>query len=232
MASPQDRLDSFVDDWRKRRGKADPADREPADLATSSRPAAAPPASIPVLASRGTLDFRFGGRLSLDLVWTLAQRSWAPAELLATPQALGRWLVAARLLDQAPPVPVELLGQARVLREAIHRAVRARIARTALPADDVAVINQHARLLLLVPQLTAGAHITRAAAEPAAAALATIAWDAVDLVANADPRRLRECARPGCSLLFLDTSRPGRRQWCSMARCGTAVNSNRYRTRT
>jgi predicted RNA-binding Zn ribbon-like protein len=178
-----------------------------------------------------TLDFRFGGRLSLDLVWTLAQRSWAPAELLATPQALGRWLVATGLADQPPEVPEELLSQARVLREAIHRAVRARIAQTALPAADLAVINQQARQPPLVPQLTADGHIARGAAEPVAAALATIAWDAVDLIANADPGRLRECARPGCSLLFLDTSRPGRRQWCSMARCGSAVNSSRYRTR-
>jgi predicted RNA-binding Zn ribbon-like protein len=180
-------------------------------------------------APRGTLDFRFGGRLSLDLVWTLAQRSWAPAELLATPPALARWLVAAGLLDQAPPVPAELLSQARMLREAIHRAVRARVAQTALPAADLTVINQQAQQPPLVPQLTADGHLARTAAEPAAAALATVAWDAVDLVANADPGRLRECARSGCSLLFLDTSRPGRRQWCSMASCGSAVNSSRYR---
>jgi predicted RNA-binding Zn ribbon-like protein len=180
---------------------------------------------------RGTLDFRFGGRLSLDLVWTLAQRSWAPAELLATPQALGRWLVAVGLLDQPPAVPAELLDQARVLREAIYRAARARIGRAALPADDVTIINQKALLPPLVPQLAADGHIARTAAEPAAAALATIAWDAVDLLANADPSRLRECARPGCSLLFVDTSRPGQRQWCSMARCGSAVNSSRYRER-
>jgi predicted RNA-binding Zn ribbon-like protein len=180
---------------------------------------------------RGVLDFRFGGRVSLDLVWTLAQRSWAPAELLATPQALGRWLVAAGLLDQPPGVPVELLGQARELREAIHRAVRAHITPAGLPAEDVAVINQQARRPPLMPQLAPDGRITLAAAEPAAAALATIAWDAVDLLANADPHRLRECARPGCSLLFLDTSRPGRRRWCSMARCGSAVNSSRYRTR-
>jgi predicted RNA-binding Zn ribbon-like protein len=188
-------------------------------------------AAGPRTAPRGTLDFRFGGRLSLDLVWTLAQRSWAPAELLATPQALGRWLVAAGLLEQVPTVSAGVLGQARVLREAIHRAARARIAHTALPAEDIAAINQQARQPPLVPQITADGHIARDATEPAPAALATIAWDAVDLVANADPRRLRECARPGCSLLFLDTSRPGRRQWCSMARCGSAVNSSRYRTR-
>lgn len=190
-----------------------------------------PEATAPPTAPRGALGFRFGGRLSLDLVWTLAQRSWAPAELLATPQALGRWLVAAGLLDQPRAVPVELLGQARLLREAIHRAVRARIAQTVLPADDVAWINQQARQPPLIPQLTADNHMTRTAAQPAAAALATIAWDAVDLLANADPVRLRECARPGCSLLFLDTSRPGRRLWCSMARCGSAVNSSRYRAR-
>jgi predicted RNA-binding Zn ribbon-like protein len=188
-------------------------------------------AAAPQTAPRRILDFRFGGRLSLDLVWTLAQRSWAPAELLATPPALGRWLVAAGLLDQPPSVSVEVLDQARVLREAIHRVVRARIAQTALLADDIAVINQQAHQPPLVPQLTADGHVTRIASEPAVAALATIAWDAVDLVANADPGRLRECARPGCSLLFLDTSRPGRRQWCSMARCGSAVNSSRYRTR-
>jgi predicted RNA-binding Zn ribbon-like protein len=185
----------------------------------------------PAGAPRGALGFRFGGRLSLDLVWTLAQRSWAPAELLATPHALARWLAAAGLADQPPAIPPEVLGQARLLREAIHGAARARMAQTALPAQDVAVINQQARQPPLVPQLAADGRITRAAAEPATAALATIAWDAVDLLASVAPRRLRECARPGCSLLFLDASRPGRRQWCSMARCGSAVNSSRYRTR-
>jgi predicted RNA-binding Zn ribbon-like protein len=182
-------------------------------------------------APRGILDFRFGGRLSLDLVWTLAQRSWAPAELLATPQALGRWLVTAGLLDQTPGVPAGLLDQARVLREAIYRAASARSTQTPPATDDIAVINQQARQPPLTPQLAADGHITRAATEPAAAALATVAWDAIDLLGNADPSRLRECARPGCSLLFLDTSRPGRRQWCSMAKCGSAVNSSRYRTR-
>jgi predicted RNA-binding Zn ribbon-like protein len=190
-----------------------------------------PEAAAPAGAPRGALGFRFGGRLSLDLVWTLAQRSWAPAELLATPHALAQWLVAAGLSDQPPAVGPEVLGQARLLREAIHSAVRARIAHTALSSDDVAVINQQARQPPLVPQLTADGHLARAAADPAAAALATIAWDAVDLLASADPGRLRECARPGCSLLFLDTSRPGHRQWCSMARCGSAVNTSRYRTR-
>jgi predicted RNA-binding Zn ribbon-like protein len=185
------------------------------------------------------VDFRFSGRLCLDLVWTLAQRSWAPAELLATPQALGRWLVAAGLLDQAPPVPADLVDQARALREAVYRAVHARIAQAPLPADDVvplpaddvALINRQAQQSPLAPQLTPDGRVHLTAAEPVAAALATVARDAIDLLANADPHRLRECARPGCSLLFLDTSRPGQRQWCSMARCGSAVNSSRYRLR-
>lgn len=36
-----------------------------------------------------------------------------------------------------------------------------------------------------------------------------------------DWARIRTCAADDCSLVFLDTSRAGRRRWCSMATCGT-----------
>ena len=39
--------------------------------------------------------------------------------------------------------------------------------------------------------------------------------------------RVRTCA--GCSLLFIDRSRPGRRRWCSMDRCGNRDKTARYR---
>ncbi|HEV8279312.1 MAG TPA: CGNR zinc finger domain-containing protein [Streptosporangiaceae bacterium] len=32
--------------------------------------------------------------------------------------------------------------------------------------------------------------------------------------------RIRQCAGPACSLVFGNTSRPGRRRWRSMERCG------------
>ena len=50
-----------------------------------------------------------------------------------------------------------------------------------------------------------------------------------DLTAFAD--RIRECESPECALLFVDTSRPGRRRWCSSAACGSKDRSASYRRR-
>ncbi|MGH8826162.1 MAG: CGNR zinc finger domain-containing protein [Jiangellaceae bacterium] len=38
--------------------------------------------------------------------------------------------------------------------------------------------------------------------------------------------RIGRC--PGCGCLFLDTSRNGRRRWCSMSTCGSRTKSARY----
>ena len=43
------------------------------------------------------------------------------------------------------------------------------------------------------------------------------------LVICHDPGRLGRCALPDCGTVFVDTSRNGRRRFCS-ARCGTRVN--------
>jgi hypothetical protein len=64
----------------------------------------------------------------------------------------------------------------------------------------------------------------------AESALATVAVDAVELLGAGDGR-LRLCEGPGCSLLFHDGSRPGRRRWCSTERCGNRFNTATYRRR-
>jgi len=51
--------------------------------------------------------------------------------------------------------------------------------------------------------------------------LVPIAHSVAEIVA--DPRAheaVRKCANDGCALYFYDTSRTGRRRWCSMAACG------------
>ncbi|MCF2532337.1 CGNR zinc finger domain-containing protein [Yinghuangia soli] len=57
------------------------------------------------------------------------------------------------------------------------------------------------------------------------------AWESarayLELVQSAEPGRIRNCAAPECTLWFLDTSKNGRRRWCSMAQCG-----NRAKART
>ena len=50
--------------------------------------------------------------------------------------------------------------------------------------------------------------------------LAAIARSAAEIIAETATPRLRVCSNPSCGLLFYDTSRTGRRRWCSMSRCG------------
>jgi predicted RNA-binding Zn ribbon-like protein len=50
------------------------------------------------------------------------------------------------------------------------------------------------------------------------------------LIADGEGHRLGQCHREGCSVVFVDTSRNGRRRFCSV-RCANAVNVSRHRAR-
>lgn len=60
--------------------------------------------------------------------------------------------------------------------------------------------------------------------------LATVSRDAIELFGTELRERLRECENPECALLFVDLSRPRRRRWCTMRRCGNLNEIARYRT--
>ena len=44
--------------------------------------------------------------------------------------------------------------------------------------------------------------------------------------------RTRCCAHPDCMRWFVDTSKSGRRRWCSMERCGNRAKAQRHYERT
>ncbi len=52
------------------------------------------------------------------------------------------------------------------------------------------------------------------------------------LLRASTPDRLRKCANPDCVLHFQDTSRTGRRQWCSMTACGNRLKARRHYARS
>lgn len=179
------------------------------------------------------LVFRFtSGRLCLAFCATVGERWRRNFERLIVPEDLGRWMRAADLLRFEPPVTAALLEQARELREAIYRAVRAGMAGRLTDDADRELLNAWARQPGLAPQLDQdGASTTSAGDDPLSASLATLARDAIELLTSADLTRVRECAAPDCALLFLDRSRPGRRRWCADGACGTKSRSASYRQR-
>ncbi len=182
-------------------------------------------------------EFRLiGGRACLDLIATLGKRHTDAVERIPDESTLMSWFVAAGVLPAtALAVPVEAgqLDAVRRLRETANRLVRATMAGTALDPVEVAALNKAAGRPDLAPRLTGfgGCEVSWHGRHPVAAALATIARDAVALLSDPRTERIRECARPECSLLFFDESQPGRRRWCSMDRCGNLAKIAGYRQR-
>jgi predicted RNA-binding Zn ribbon-like protein len=179
------------------------------------------------------LRFRFdAGRPCLDLVITVGERWRRSFERLRSPDDLSRWLAARDLAAEPPRVTRRDLSDARALREAIFRIARAAIdGRPAAPAD-VRVVNGWAGRPDLAPRFERlGGGVRRDGGRTVAAALATLARDAVDLFGGPLAARVRECAAADCSGLFLDNSRARRRRWCSMSTCGNREKVAAYRRR-
>ena len=179
------------------------------------------------------LAFNFrSGRLSLAFVATVGERWRGNYERLRQPADLSRWYREAHLVNVAVPVTMPGLRAAREVREAIYDQARRVIGGRGWSREDEAVINAAAAHPGLVPVLRSGSMTLVPPPRGAErAALSTVARDAIDLFATVDPARLRECASGECGLLFLDTSRPGKRRWCSSEACGGKVRAASYRQR-
>jgi predicted RNA-binding Zn ribbon-like protein len=188
-----------------------------------------PPGEVP----GGELAFTFrSGRLCLAFVATVGQRWRANHERLREPADLARWYVEAGLLDEPPAVGPAGLRTARTLREAIYRIARDAIGEELPAAADEALLNAAASHPPLIPVLRSTARrLTLPPDGGENAALSTVARDAIDLFGSTTADRIRECAGPECGLLFVDTSRPGGRRWCSSTACGTKERSAAYRRR-
>ncbi|MGC4787097.1 CGNR zinc finger domain-containing protein [Micromonospora sp. DT178] len=178
------------------------------------------------------------GALCLELLTTGGPGPLARYEVLHRPRDLADWLALSRLrLDPARiEVAADELVAARRLRDALWRLVCVRTgarppagdpATFDATPDDLASLNRAAAGMPLAPQLAPDG--ARAWALPATGGqpLASIARDAVDLFTGPYRDRIRECATHDCYLVFVDTSRPGRRRWCAMERCG-----NRHKVRS
>ncbi|MBA3905441.1 MAG: ABATE domain-containing protein [Pseudonocardiales bacterium] len=186
--------------------------------------------------ARGAEFVLLGGRPSLDIVATLGRRhTAAPVERVPDPESFARWLLAAGVLQEPAAVSDPQLLGARTLRESIYGAIRASMDARAADQAALDVVNSYARRPDLPPQLYDDGGALQVApgevGEPVAAALATIARDAVHLLGGPQARRIKRCDHPDCSTLFVDETQAARRRWCSMERCGNQIKVAGYRRR-
>lgn len=214
----------------------------PSSSIASTPEGAAGVPGIPLRSYTGNV-FRFDpGALCLELLVTGGPGALARYEVLHTPEDLAAWVGRSRLTPT--PSALELtdgdVEHARRLRDALLRTVVSRVRAGGLPELDVPaagpadldVINDAAARPPLAPVI--GEDGTRQwSPRPASGTqvISTVARDAVDLLTGPYAERVRMCSGERCYLIYVDTSRPGRRRWCSMEHCGNRSKVRAHRAR-
>lgn len=161
--------------------------------------------------------------LALDLVNTEWIDQNGRHDLLADQAGLTVWLDATGRNDAADAGTLRALHQARAAIRAVIEHANDPAARASLNAV-----------------LTRGEWVERLGRDgpertPATREHWALGWQAaanlLELLRD-EPERIRRCSGHGCLLAFHDTSRSGRRQWCSMAVCGNRAKARRHYART
>jgi predicted RNA-binding Zn ribbon-like protein len=187
-----------------------------------------------------------GERLCLDFANTVDPRHGEHTrDFLAQYADLVRWVERAgaltareaeSLLAEAKRHPRRAstaFEVARSLREQLHRVFSAIAASsTPDPRDLEALEHAHAAAAAHA-RIVPGDGGYRWDWDEDLRALDRPLWpvvrDAADLLTTGRLDRIRECPGPdGCGWLFYDTSRNGRRRWCSMDVCGNRAKGRRH----
>ncbi|MEV5100808.1 CGNR zinc finger domain-containing protein [Streptomyces massasporeus] len=178
-------------------------------------------------------SYRFDpGTLCLELTVTGGPGDFARWEVLHEPADLVAWAGRSRLPDGLDlTVSAAELERARTLRDAVFLLAADRAHGRPLRAAQLDVVNAAAAAPPLIARIESDG--TRAWAPGATGThlLATVARDAIDLFTGPHADRVRECGAHNCQLLFVDTSRPGRRRWCAMEHCGNREKVRAHRAR-
>lgn len=151
-------------------------------------------------------------------------------QTLNRPSDLERWAASVAGVGGLK-VSDDDLGLALRLQAAFWSVADAVIGRRSVPEGDREVLNELAAQPCLVPRLLRGPIRTWAAEEGVRSVLSSVARDAIDVLGGTRAARLKQCEGSRCSLLFVDTSRSGRRRWCSMERCGNRAKVAAHRRR-
>jgi predicted RNA-binding Zn ribbon-like protein len=178
------------------------------------------------------------GALCLEFATTGGEGYRKAWETLHQPADLAAWAARSRLGAAARIDPADLpltpgdLAAAGLLREAIWAAgTDVALGRRPRRAD-LAGINDAAAAPPMTPVIDlASGQRSWAAPITGAQLLSTVARDAIELLTGPQAARIRQCAGQTCALIFVDTSPPGRRRWCSMERCGNIDKQRAHRTR-
>jgi predicted RNA-binding Zn ribbon-like protein len=177
-----------------------------------------------------------GGHPVLDLTNTVFDRAQPVAdnELLKTPSDVLTWCESVGFFESAPAlgdaVTHGLPDQVRSVREHAWAVFDAVAGSRPVPTVSLAALLERSGAGLRAGHVRSiDADLDHLAADwtvPGAIPTA-LSLLAVHALFTLPAERVRACGR--CGWLFLDSSRGGRRRWCSMSTCGNREKASRHR---
>jgi predicted RNA-binding Zn ribbon-like protein len=173
-----------------------------------------------------------GNALCLDFANSVNRRPSPDRDQLDSVEELMHWArlaglpAVARVPDRQAAADLAL---ARELREAVYRGFSSVVSGGEPPAADLAVVmTTYAEAIVAAQPRRGGSHLMLSWQPPFGTREVrwSVAASAAQLLLQGPLERVGEC--PSCRWLFLDTSRNGRRRWCSMAVCGARTKAQRH----
>ena len=149
------------------------------------------------------------------------------ADLLATPEALRRWLLARGLITSDARVTARDRAAAVAVRDGLRALLIANNGE-ALDSEAVAALDREARAAPVAVELAAG--------EPAFVPLPGRLDGALSAILSIVARsmldgswpRMKACRDDHCRWAFYDHSRNAASSWCSMSVCGGRAKQRAY----
>ncbi|MBZ9707661.1 hypothetical protein FJW08_07415 [Mesorhizobium sp. B3-2-1] len=179
-----------------------------------------------------------GGHPALDLSNAVFDRRDPPPhnELFTSPWDVGAWLLAAGLADEGEAGAVaeirdrQFLIDVREIRESSYALFEAIASDVETPLRPLGLLFTRAARALGTEQVGCdGTRLDLSSHQWADPALVTAFLAHLSIEAFFTLPRARLHACPRCGWLFVDTSRGGKRRWCSMRTCGNREKIARHR---
>jgi predicted RNA-binding Zn ribbon-like protein len=179
----------------------------------------------------------------LDLVNTEAMSEGEPVDMLAGFPDLVAWLGEAGVLAEGAARTARerwegrseataAFRQALVLRASLRQMVGRLAEGKGATQEQVESINrvlaERSAYRQLIRKGKGYTSTLVSERESAMHLLVPVAESAAWLLEQGDLALLRRCEDPRCILYFYDTTRNGRRRWCSMAGCGSRAKAAAY----
>lgn len=139
-----------------------------------------------------------------------------------------------RQYEGSPGAGWEMLARLHRVREAMRGVLEARGGARPPDVADLAEINRALRthyIYELVPATDGLSLDHRHQGDPVDGAIARLVEAIARELIQGEAARLRVCENDQCRWVFKDTSRTGKRKWCSMRSCGNRAKVARHRAR-